>query len=113
MRRGFSLIELLVVLAIIAVLSTIAIPSYNAYRKHAIKTVLMQDIRTCLSHVEAHRQTGSEVSLSRVVAQCPKGSETKSIELVSESPDIVLKAKAVDYDMECVYSIRTGRFSCQ
>ena len=41
--RGFSLVELMVVVAIMGTLATIAIPSYNSYRKSAKKTAYRTD----------------------------------------------------------------------
>lgn len=113
MRRGFSLIELLVVLAVVAILSAVAVSSYRTYRKHAVKTALMHDLRTCLSYIESKRQTTDIIDVHRLVSECPRGGETRDIQVVSDFPSLVLKAKAVDYNIECSYSSQTGRFSCQ
>ena len=43
-KRGFSLVELMVVVAIIGALTGIAIPSYDAYRKSAKKTAFKTDL---------------------------------------------------------------------
>jgi len=43
-KRGFSLVELMVVVAIIGALTSIAIPSYDAYRKSAKKTAFKTDL---------------------------------------------------------------------
>ena len=111
--RGYTLIERLVVLAIIAVLTTIAIPSYRAYRVHAVKTALMHDLRTCLSHLEVARQSSDSIDTAQLVSQCPKGSETRSIQLVSDYPNLSLKAEASDMNLVCVFNSEKGRFYCQ
>ena len=43
-KRGFSLVELMVVVAIMGVLAAIAIPAYNEYRKSAKKTAYKSDL---------------------------------------------------------------------
>ena len=43
-KRGFSLVELMVVVAIMGVLASIAIPSFNEYRKSAKKNAYRSDL---------------------------------------------------------------------
>jgi prepilin-type N-terminal cleavage/methylation domain-containing protein len=57
-QKGFTLMELLIVIVIIAILAGLAIPMYNKYKTQAIKTALMSDIRNCISEIAISRQTG-------------------------------------------------------
>jgi len=43
--RGFTLIELMIVVAIIAILSAIALPAYNNYRKNAAEGACMAEAK--------------------------------------------------------------------
>ena len=43
-KKGFSLVELMVVVAIMGTLAAIAIPAYNEYRKSAKKTAYRSDL---------------------------------------------------------------------
>ena len=51
-RKGFTLIELMIVIAIVAILATIAIPSYQNYTKKAALSELLQAAAPYRSDVE-------------------------------------------------------------
>ena len=44
-RRGFTLVELMIVVAIISLLAGIAVPSYNRSRKRSQATHVLEDLR--------------------------------------------------------------------
>jgi general secretion pathway protein G len=51
---GFTLIELIIVMTIIAILSAIAIPSFTANVRHAREAVLKEDLHTMRSAIESY-----------------------------------------------------------
>ena len=48
-ERGFTLVELLVVIAIIAILAAIARPEFSKYRRNAGKAACESDLKNCIN----------------------------------------------------------------
>jgi general secretion pathway protein G len=51
---GFTLVELMIVMAIIAILASIAVPNYTANIKHAREAVLREDLHTMRSAIDSY-----------------------------------------------------------
>ncbi|MGC6405829.1 prepilin-type N-terminal cleavage/methylation domain-containing protein [Bisgaard Taxon 45] len=61
-KKGFTLIELMIVIAIIAILATIAVPSYQNYTKKAAISELLQaaapyraEVELCIYSTNSHQ----------------------------------------------------------
>jgi type IV pilus assembly protein PilA len=63
-ESGFTLIELMIVIAIIGILAAIAIPQYSRYREMSFNAGALSDARNCYTAAQAYFATwlGGEIT---------------------------------------------------
>ena len=78
-HRGFTLVEIMIVVAIIALLAAIAVPGFLRARKLAQASRILNDLRmidsACDEHaIETNRKTGDTVGVADWTTYLKKGS---------------------------------------
>ena len=53
-QKGFTLIELMIVIAIIGILAAIAIPQFSSYRAKSFNSASLSDVRNLRTDLEAY-----------------------------------------------------------
>jgi len=64
MKKGFTLIEIMIVVAIIAILAAIAIPNFVSYRKTSQQNACKANMKQIMSAVEAYRVKNGSIPAS-------------------------------------------------
>ena len=66
-KKGFTLIELMAVIAIIAILAAVLVPTVSGYIERSKKTAIITQVRNVVSAVETHNATESKAGNLLVV----------------------------------------------
>ena len=64
MQKGFTLIELMIVVAIIGILAAVALPAYQDYTKRAKLTEVILAASACRTTISEVYQTGSQTTVA-------------------------------------------------
>lgn len=58
-KKGFTLIELMAVIAIVAILAAVLVPTVNGYINRAKKTVVITEVRDVMNAIESYNVTAT------------------------------------------------------
>ncbi len=88
-QKGFTLIELMIVIAIIGILAAVALPAYSDYTNRAKMSEVILAASTCRTEVTEIVQTGSALG-TLGCAKAPTGGVSKYVTSVAVSTSGVI-----------------------
>jgi type IV pilus assembly protein PilA len=91
-QQGFTLIELMIVVAIIGILAAIAIPAYQDYTIRAKATELINAAGVCKTSVAEYYQTKGAMPLNETSAGCSNTGTANSVAPTVLPAGITVKA---------------------
>ena len=62
-KKGFTLIELMAVIAIIAILAAVLVPTVSGYINRSKKTAIVSQVRSVITAVETHNATATGAAI--------------------------------------------------
>lgn len=107
-RRGFTLIEMLVVMAILATLLSIAAPRYFDSLERAKEAALRTDLRMLREAIDKHRADTGKLPASLDALAQARYLQAVPMDPITERTDTWVLIPSPDVSMPGVFDVRSG-----
>ncbi len=115
-NKGFTLIELMIALALIAILSAVAVGVYRSYVKNAAKSSLQADVRNCITCVTAELAesalTGATPDFTNCTTQISKYTQSCTVSNIGgDEYECSCSGKGIISDVTCIAYTNSSELS--
>lgn len=107
-RRGFTLVELMVVMAIVALLLALALPRYFGHLEKARETVLRQDLATMRDAIDKYHGDRGRYPDSLQELAAARYLRTVPVDPLTERSDTWQLVAPEDGEAGAVYDVKSG-----